>query len=105
MLVTQKPDTYIVDSVMVTHPYSIYIWQPAHTPGGVGSWIEPAQCYTQEYALYIANLIHKDARAVIKVVRYGLNIACFPDEHTVQFVEQQIARQQTRDPVEHRRLV
>ena len=47
----------------------------------------------------------KDARAVIKVVRYGLNIACFPDEHTVQFVEQQIARQQTRDPVEHRRLV
>ncbi len=33
------------------------------------------QVYTQEYALYVANLIHKDSRAVKKVVRYGLNLA------------------------------
>jgi len=33
---------------------------------------------------------------VIKVVRYGLNIQCFPDEHAVELVERQIARQQNR---------
>jgi hypothetical protein len=44
----------------------------------------------------VANLIHKDSRAVIKVVRYGLNIQCFPDEHAVELVERQIARQQNR---------
>ena len=54
------------------------------------------QCYTQEYALYIAILIHRDSRSVIKVVRYGLNIACFPDEHAVELVERQIAKQQQR---------
>jgi hypothetical protein len=51
------------------------------------------QVYTQEYALYVANLIHNDSRAVIKVVRYGINLACFPDEKTVELVERQIARQ------------
>ena len=56
--------------------------------------MEPMQVYTQENALYVANLIHKDSRAVIKVVRYGLNLACFPDEKTVQLVERQIAKQQ-----------
>jgi hypothetical protein len=43
--------------------------------------------------LYVAGLIHRDSRSVIKVVRYGLNIACFPNEHAV---EQQIARQRER---------
>jgi hypothetical protein len=33
---------------------------------------------------------------VIKVVRYGFNIACFPDEHAVELVEKQIARQRER---------
>jgi hypothetical protein len=59
----------------MTHPYSIYIWQPGKHPALPGNWIEPLQAYTQEYALYVANLIHKVTRAVIKVVRYGLNIA------------------------------
>jgi hypothetical protein len=36
-----------------------------------------------QYALYAANLIHQDTHAVIKVVRYGINLACFPNEHTV----------------------
>jgi hypothetical protein len=88
-----------VDSSM-THPYSIYIWQPPHSPAGVGSWIEPVQCYTQEYALYVASLIHQDSRSVIKVVRYGLNLACFPDEHAVELVERQIAKQQRREEEE-----
>ena len=58
----------------MTHPYSIYVWQPSQIPGGKGTWIEPAQVYTEHYAVYLANLIHQDTRAVIKVVRYGLNI-------------------------------
>ncbi len=77
----------------MTHPYSIYIWQPARTSSGKGIWVEPIQVYTQEYALYVANLIHKDSKAVIKVVRYGITLACFPDEKTVERIEQFIARQ------------
>ncbi len=78
----------------MTHPFSIYIWQPPLTRSGKGQWIEPVQVYSQEYALYIANLVHKDSRAVIKVVRYGITLACFPDEKTVERVERQIAKQQ-----------
>ena len=51
------------------------------------------QAYTEHYAVYIAGLIHKDTRALIKVVRYGPNIACFPDAHAVELVERQITRQ------------
>ncbi len=51
------------------------------------------QIYTQRCALYVANLIHQDTRSVIKVVRYGLNIQCYPDAHVVELVEKQIARQ------------
>jgi hypothetical protein len=43
--------------------------------------------------LYIANLIHQDTRSVVKVVRYGNTIACYPDAHTVELVERQITRQ------------
>ena len=77
----------------MTHPYSIFIWQPALSPTGEGHWYEPLQAYIQEYALYTANLIHRDTRAVIKVTRYGLNIQCFPEEYTVELVERQIARE------------
>ncbi len=80
--------------LLLTHPYSIYIWQPSKPSGG--AWIEPVQVYTQEYALYVANLIHQDSRSVIKVVRYGLNIACFPDAKTVERVEQYIAKHQEK---------
>ena len=74
----------------MTHPFSIYIWQPERIGG---RWIEPLQAYTQEYALYAANLIHTSSHAVIKVVRYGINIACFPDERTVERVEKYMAQQ------------
>jgi hypothetical protein len=62
----------------------------------MGAWFEPVQCYTQEYALYVAYLIHQDSHSVIKVVRFGLNIACFPNEHAVELVERQLAKQKQR---------
>jgi hypothetical protein len=46
----------------MTHPYSLFIWQPGYPTGG--QWIEPVQAYTQEYALYVANLIYQDTRSV-----------------------------------------
>jgi hypothetical protein len=78
----------------MTHPYSIYVWQPSQVPGGKGTRIEPLQAYTEHYAVYVAGLIYKDTRTVIKVVRYGLTIACFPDAHTVELVERQIGKQE-----------
>ena len=81
---------------MVSHPYSIYIWQPPLSVHGEGHWSEPAQCFTEQWALYIANLMHQDSHAVIKVVRYGLNLLCLPDAHAVELVEKQIAQQQRR---------
>ena len=50
-------------------------------------WSEPAQCFNEQWVLYIANLMHGDSRVVIKVVRFGLTIACFPDEHAAELVE------------------
>ena len=81
----------------MTHPYSIYIWQPPLSPRGVGHWNEPIQADTEQWAVYVAGLMHQDSRSVIKVVRYGLNIQCFPDEHAVELVEKQIARQKQRE--------
>jgi len=78
---------------MVSHPYSIYVWQPPRSPRDEGHWSEPAQCFTEQWALYIANLMYQDSHAVIKVVRYGLNLLCLPDAHAVELVEKQITRQ------------
>ena len=63
-----------------------------------GHWNEPIQAYTEQWAVYVAGLIHQDSRSVIKVVRYGHNLACFPDAHTVELVEKQIAKH--REPRE-----
>ena len=81
---------------MVSHPYSIYLWHPSRTLRGQHTWYESLQAYTQDDARYTANLIYRDSKAVIKVVRFGLNLACFPDEHTVALCERQIAQQQKR---------
>ena len=78
---------------MVTHPYSIYIWQPPLSPTGLGHWNEPIQAFTEQWAMYVAGLMHQDSCSVIKVVRYGLNLACLPDEHAVELIEKQIAQQ------------
>jgi hypothetical protein len=37
--------------------------------------------------------MHQDSKAVIKVVRYGNNLLCLPDEHAVKLVERQIVQQ------------
>ncbi len=76
----------------MVHPYSISIWQPALSPRDKSHWIEALQTYMQEWALYAAGLIHQDRRSVIKVVRYGLNIQCYPDAHAVELVEKQSTR-------------
>lgn len=86
--------TFILN--MLTHPYSIYLWHPSRLAGGRHRWYESLQAFTEDDALYTANLIHRDSKAVIKVVRYGLNLACFPDEHTVELCERQLAHQQQR---------
>ena len=78
----------------MTHPYSIYIWQSQDK-----TWIEPLQAYTQEYALYVANLIHQDTKSVIKVVRYGLNVTCFPDPETVERIERHITKHEEHHPL------
>lgn len=96
MLYAQETDIRLVDSGMVSHPYSIYIWQPPHSSRDVGHWHEPVQCYTEQWAVYVAGLMHKDSHSVIKVVRFGLNIACFPNEHAEELVERQIARQRVQ---------
>lgn len=75
------------------HELVCYIWQAARRPTDEGRWIEPLQAYTQEYAIYVVGLIYQDTRSVIKVVRYGLNIQCYPDAHAVELCEKQIARQ------------
>ena len=77
----------------MTDPYGIYIWQPPLSQSGTGLWKEPLQAVTQEFALYVANLIHNDSQAVIKVVHNGITLACFPDRNTVTRVERQIAKQ------------
>ena len=77
----------------MTHPYSIYVWQPPISAQNTGHWSEPAQCFTEEWAFYLANLMHQDSKAVIKVVRSGQNLLCLPDVHTVELVERQIAQQ------------
>jgi len=76
----------------MTHPYSIFIWHAPLGKDGEGHWEEPVQVAYQQYALYLAALIHKDSKAIIKVVRFGLTIACFPDEATVTGIERYIAR-------------
>ena len=43
----------------MTHPYSIFVWQAPLGSDGEGHWEEPVQVAYQEYALYLANLIHR----------------------------------------------
>jgi hypothetical protein len=80
-------------SIKIYHIMSQELERAAQIPADKGSWIEPVQVYTQEYTIYLANLIHVDSRAVIKVV-YGTTLACFPNKESVDRVERQIARQQ-----------
>lgn len=91
--VHQESDIVPVDCNIVSHPYSIYIWQPPRSSHDIGHLNEPVQCFTEQWAVYVSGLMHKDSHSDIKVVRFGLNIDCYPDEHAVELVERQIARQ------------
>ncbi len=75
MLYTQETDIHLVDSQMVSHPYSIYFWKPPCSSQDVGHWNEPVQCFTEQWAVYVAGLMHKGSHTVIKVVRY-LRFVC-----------------------------
>jgi hypothetical protein len=50
-----------------------------------------------KYAIYVANLIHRDSRSVVKVVRYGHKLLYLPDAHTVELCERQITRQKQQE--------
>jgi hypothetical protein len=80
----------------MAHPYFIYIWRPPLSANNEERWHQPLQCATQQWALYIANLIHQDSRSVIKVECDGLRILCLPDAHAVEQVEKQLAQQQQK---------
>jgi len=43
-------------SIMVTHPYSIHIWHSAYGVRGQLTWYEALQAYTEDDALYTANV-------------------------------------------------
>jgi hypothetical protein len=43
-------------------------------------------------AIYVAHLIHRESKAIIKVVGDGLTLASFPDEETLQSIEKYIAQ-------------
>lgn len=77
----------------MTHPYSIFVYQAPLSRQNTGHWIEYLQVFNEQYAVYVANLIYNDSHSVIKVVRYGLNIRCFPDEKTVEKIDEHLARQ------------
>lgn len=76
---------------MTPYPISIHIWQPPQAPADTGAWIEPLLAVSSEFALYVANLIHKDSQAVIKVVDNGKTVASLPDEQTVAHLERHMA--------------
>jgi hypothetical protein len=59
---------------------------------GEGRWEELVQVAYQEYAIWLAGLIHKETEAVIKVVRYGITIVGFPNKEAVEGIEKHIAR-------------
>jgi hypothetical protein len=57
---------------------------------------EPVRCFTQEDALYVAHLIHRDWKAGIKVVHYVPILPAFQMNMRWKLVEKQIAQQWTK---------
>jgi hypothetical protein len=82
-------------------PFSIFIWQAPYKPTDQKRWSEAPQADYQQMAIYAANLLYQAGvpsqdtvrtNPVIKVVRFGLTIQAWPDAHTVELCEKQIAR-------------
>jgi hypothetical protein len=82
-------------------PYSVYVYQAPLRPGGEAYWIETLRTNTEQWAIYLAGLLHDagiphadtiQARPVVKAVRYGISFLCLPDEHAVELCEKVVAR-------------
>jgi hypothetical protein len=93
-------------------PFSVYVWHAPQKPTDEPRWEEALRANYQQMAIYAAGLLyqagvpHQDAvraRPVVKAVRYGITFHCFPDEHTVELCEKQIARWHEEHPPEPRR--
>ena len=83
-------------------PFSVYVYEAPLRPGGKAYWNEVLRTNTEQWAIYIAGLLHNagvpyadtiQARPVVKAVRYGIAFLCLPDEHTVELCEKVIAKQ------------
>ena len=83
-------------------PYSVYVYEAPLSPGGKAYWNEALRTSTEQWAIYLAGLLHNAGvphadrirdRPVVKVVRYGIAFLCLPDEHTVELCEKVIAKQ------------
>jgi hypothetical protein len=88
-------------------PYSVYVYEASLSPGGQAYWNEVLRTSTEQWATYLAGLLHQAGvphadtmrnRPVVKAVRYGITFLCLPDEHTVELVERQIAMQKHIQP-------
>jgi hypothetical protein len=89
-------------------PYSIFVWHAPQKPTDPPRWVEELRADSLNMAIYAANLLYQAGmpfrdtvrdRPVIKVVRYGITQHAFPDQHTVDLVEKQIARWNEHPPV------
>lgn len=88
-------------------PYSIFVWQAPQRFTDKPRWVEELRANSLNMAIYAANLLYQAGvpsqdtvrpRPVIKVVRYGIAQHCFPDQHTVELCEKQIARYTEHQP-------
>jgi hypothetical protein len=84
-------------------PFSIYVYQAPLRPGGKARWDEVARADSQQWAIYLAGLLHNAGvphadtirqKPVVKAVRFGLTFLALPDEATVERCERVIARQE-----------
>jgi hypothetical protein len=66
-------------------PYSVYVYDAPLRPGGDASWNEVLRTSTEQWAIYLAGLLHNAgvphadttrARPVVKAVRYGIAFLC-----------------------------
>jgi hypothetical protein len=97
---TELGDRKVYTSIM-EFPFSIYVWHAPRKLTDKPFWQEELRANSQQMAIYAAGLLyqagvpHQDTvreRPVVKVVRFGITLHCFPDEHTVGLCEKQIAR-------------